>query len=144
MANSGPNSNGSQFFITHVATPWLDDKHAVFGYVISGQEVVDGVQQGDTIDAVTITRVGTAAKGFRSDQERFDSLVASVNERVQAKLHEERQATINRIEERFPTAQRDETGVWVRIDRQGRGPTPRRGATVSVHYTGQLIDGNGL
>jgi peptidyl-prolyl cis-trans isomerase B (cyclophilin B) len=56
MANSGPNSNGSQFFITHVPTPWLDGKHAVFGRIIGdGQKIVDAVQQGDKINSVTIT-----------------------------------------------------------------------------------------
>ena len=55
MANSGPNTNGSQFFITHVATPWLDGKHSVFGQVLSGQEVVDAVQQGDVIESVSVT-----------------------------------------------------------------------------------------
>jgi peptidyl-prolyl cis-trans isomerase A (cyclophilin A) len=68
MANAGPKTNGSQFFITHVATPWLNQRHTIFGHVISGQEVVNAIVQNDEIVHIKIIRKGKAAKKFKADK----------------------------------------------------------------------------
>ena len=68
MANRGPGTNGSQFFITHVATTWLNQKHTIFGHVVTGQDVVNAIQQNDMIIKVKIIRKGKAAKKFKADK----------------------------------------------------------------------------
>jgi peptidyl-prolyl cis-trans isomerase A (cyclophilin A) len=79
MANAGPGTNGSQFFITHKATPWLDGRHTVFGKVVGpeDQAVVNAIARGDSISSVKIIRVGDEAEAFQADQAAFDKISAS-------------------------------------------------------------------
>ena len=76
MANAGPGTNGSQFFITIVPTPHLDGRHTVFGQVVQGREVVNAIRQGDQIRQIVIIRNGAEANAFKADQESFDRLKA--------------------------------------------------------------------
>jgi cyclophilin family peptidyl-prolyl cis-trans isomerase len=81
MANAGPGTNGSQFFITHVKTPWLDGKHTVFGRVVEGQDVVNAIRQGDAIKTVQIVKSGDKAAAFKADQDSFDVLLAKLRKK---------------------------------------------------------------
>ncbi len=81
MANRGPDTNGSQFFITHKATPWLDDRHSVFGETIAGMDVVNKIEQGDMIKNIRIIRVGEKAKNFKADNDAFNKMIEQVDQK---------------------------------------------------------------
>ncbi|WP_340074890.1 peptidylprolyl isomerase [Leptobacterium sp. I13] len=136
MANAGPRTNGSQFFITHTATPWLDDKHTVFGFVESGQEVVDAIQQGDIIKQISIVRVGTEAENWNA-VEAFQSFEASKEKRL-ADEKKKAAAILEKLSEGFD---KTASGLRYQITEKGNGIQAEKGKTVSVHYTGQLVNG---
>lgn len=142
MANSGPGTNGSQFFITHVETPWLDDKHTVFGRVIEGMDVVNSIQQGDRIEKVTIIRKGSDAENFVVTRGSFDSLLNDALGAATEKARKEAMKTVASIEEKWPEAVKTDSGLRYIVLKEGSGDVnPSMGQTVTVHYTGSLIDG---
>ena len=136
MANSGPDSNGSQFFITHTSTPWLDGKHTVFGLLVEGQEVVDSIAQGDAIQKITIERVGADAKAWDANS-AFDVFVNEKEERLKAL----RDAAKNELDELTEGMDRTDSGLFYEITRKGFGNLPPKGCNVSVHYRGMMPDG---
>ncbi|WP_223549229.1 peptidylprolyl isomerase [Aestuariivivens sp. NBU2969] len=136
MANAGPGTNGSQFFITHVETPWLDNNHTVFGKVQSGQDVVDAIAQGDVIETLEIVRVGTEAEGFNA-VEAFRTFEGAREKR----LAEEKAKAEAELEKLAAGFDKTNSGLRYQIIQKGDGTKAEKGKTVSVHYKGQLADG---
>lgn len=136
MANSGPGSNGSQFFITHVPTSWLDNKHTVFGNVVEGQDVVDAIAQGDLIDTIEILRVGAEAEKWNAI-EAFRTFEGS----RQKKIEEAKKQAEAEMEKLAAGFEKTESGLRYQIIQKGNGKQAEKGKTVSVHYQGALDNG---
>ena len=147
MANSGPNTNGSQFFITVAPTKQLDGRHTVFGKVINGQNVADSISKVQTdnrdkpktdvvINTVEIIRKGGEAKSFDGSEvfkAQKDSIAAKQNKR---KARNQKQ-----LQELKADAQKTESGLYYKVLEEGDGPKPEQGQKAQVHYAGYLLDG---
>ena len=136
MANAGPGTNGSQFYITHIATPWLDNKHTVFGKVVEGQNVVDEIAQGDLIDSLEIVRIGTEAESWNA-VEAFTTFKSSRGLRLQEEKNKA-EAELDKVASGFD---KTNTGLRYKILKKGDGNKATKGNTVSVHYEGSLTNG---
>ena len=142
MANAGPGTNGSQFFITHVETPWLDDKHTVFGKVVEGMDVVNKIAQGDKINTIKIERVGEAAKSFNVSREKFTNMIENSQKEKINKMKKQREGVLNAIKKAYPNAQETASGLMYVVKKEGdKKGSPVMGSSVTVHYEGKLLDG---
>lgn len=169
MANAGPKTNGSQFFITHKETPWLDGKHTVFGFVMKGQEVVDAIKQDDVMKKVIITRVGQKAEKFKAEKvflEHFEAMDKKATEQ-KAKLESKREVLkeeAKRLSNISDSITKDElakkevvkrnyfeqmerelvarpSGLKMKVLEKGTNVKPKNGEDVWIAYSGYLSDG---
>ncbi|WP_269225494.1 peptidylprolyl isomerase [Flavobacterium eburneipallidum] len=165
MANAGPTTNGSQFFITHKDTPWLNGKHTIFGHVTKGMEIVNAIAQDDVILKITITRKGAAALAFnapkvfadyyanKDEEAKKQAAIDEENKKKQAAIEAENKriyfekygsviaAKKNYIAETKATATTTPSGVSYKITQKGSDVKPANGTTVNISYAGYLEDG---
>jgi peptidyl-prolyl cis-trans isomerase A (cyclophilin A) len=140
MANSGPATNGSQFFITHKDTPWLNGKHTIFGHVVSGMDVVNKIVQDDVMTKITITRKGAAAK-------KFDALkvISDDAKKGEAKKAESQKVVTEKaayFAATKATATATASGLKYKITQKGSGVKLAEGSNIYFHYAGYFEDGN--
>jgi cyclophilin family peptidyl-prolyl cis-trans isomerase len=151
MANSGPATNGSQFFITHVATPHLNGKHTVFGKLVEGQDVVNAIVQDDVMNKVTIIRIGKTAENWNATK-TFETvynklkLVEDEKNAQFAKIaamtkDEYKVYMLAQVQKKYPNAKQTASGLVYVIEKEGESTKPVAGSQMSVHYTGTFMDG---
>lgn len=141
MANAGPGTNGSQFFITHVATPWLDGKHTVFGRTVKGQNTVNKIAQGDRMHSVSIIRKGPDAQKFTATQKDFERYRAAAEKKEKQRTAEKRKKNEDFVRQKFPQALTSASGVFYTIVKEGYGKAAQPGKNLTMKYRGSLLDG---
>lgn len=170
MANSGPNTNGSQFFITHVKTPWLDNKHSVFGHVVEGQSVIDAIQQNDLIDSIKILRIGKKyqkynpsfvfAQEFNKIDLKYQQLKKQQDQAKSLSKEKYKEYFLSAVENKIQIDKKNKpiferifsfwkktnkiiqtnSGLVYLVHSYGDTTHPIKGNTISMHYTGKLFN----
>jgi len=141
MANGGPHTNGSQFYITLSDRSYLDGDYTVFGHVIQGMDVVNNIVQGDVIESVKIVRVGREAEEFKPDTDSFQKLIKMAEQRVKKEEERKKRTEAKIIQRNWPGAIEAENGSKFIIVKKGKGDKQETGTKLKVVYTGQFLDG---